>query len=83
MTELSRTARKITFVLFLAQSLASAGFIASATVNSILGAKLGGNLWAGVPSAVFLLGSALAASVWGVLMDMVGRRNGIAVGLIA
>jgi len=81
MTELSRTARKITFVLFLAQSLASAGFIASATVGSILGAKLGGNAWAGVPSAVFLLGSAVAASVWGVLMDTAGRRNSIALGL--
>jgi hypothetical protein len=57
MTELSRTARKITFVLFLAQSLASAGFIAAATVNSIVGATLGGNPWADVPSAVFLLGS--------------------------
>lgn len=82
MTELSRTARKITFVLFLAQSLASAGFIATATVNSILGAKLGGAPWAGVPSAVFLVGSAIAASVWGVLMDIVGRRNGIALGLL-
>lgn len=82
MTELSRTARKITFILFLAQSLASAGFIASATLNSILGAKLGGNPWAGVPSAVFLLGGALAASLWGVLMDMIGRRNGIALGLL-
>jgi MFS family permease len=81
MTELARTARKITFVLFLAQSLASAGFIASATVGSILGAKLGGAPWAGVPSAVFLLGSALAASVWGVLMDFLGRRNSIALGL--
>jgi MFS family permease len=82
MTELSRAARKITFVLFLAQSLASAGFIATATVNSILGAKLGGTAWAGVPSAVFLVGAALAASVWGVLMDIVGRRNGIALGLL-
>jgi MFS family permease len=82
MAELSRTARKITLVLFIAQSLASAGFIASATVNSILGAKLGGNPWAGVPSAVFLVGGALAASAWGVLMDLIGRRNGIALGLL-
>jgi MFS family permease len=82
MTELSRTARKITFILFIAQSLASAGCIASATVNSILGAKLGGNPWAGVPSAIFLVGGALAASAWGVLMDLVGRRNGIALGLL-
>jgi MFS family permease len=82
MTAFSNTARKITSVLFLAQSLASAGFIASATLNSILGAKLGGSPWAGVPSAVFLVGSALAASVWGVLMDLIGRRNGIGLGLL-
>jgi MFS family permease len=82
MTELSGIARKITFVLFLAQSLASAGFIAAATVGSILGAELGGAPWAGVPSAVFLLGGALAASLWGVLMDVIGRRNGIALGLV-
>jgi MFS family permease len=82
MTELTRTARKITFILFLAQSLASAGFIAAATVNSIVGARLGSNPWAGVPSAVFLLGSALAASLWGILMDVLGRRNGIALGLL-
>lgn len=82
MTDLSKIARKITFVLFLSQSLTSAGFIATATVNSILGAKLGGDPWAGVPSAVFLLGGALAASVWGVLMDKIGRRNGLVLGLL-
>ena len=82
MTDLSRNARRITFVLFIGQSLASAGFIATATVNSILGAKLGGAPWAGVPSAVFLVGGALAASAWGILMDIFGRRNGIALGLL-
>jgi MFS family permease len=80
--ELSKFARKITFTLFLTQSLFSAGFIAAATVNSIVGAKLGGKPWAGVPSAVFLLGSALAASLWGILMDLIGRRKGIASGLV-
>ena len=82
MTELSRIARKTTFTLFLAQSLFSAGSIALATVNSILGARLGGDSWAGAPSAVFLLGSALAATLWGTLMDIIGRRNGIALGLL-
>lgn len=82
MTDFSRIARRTTFVLFLAQSLASAGFIAAATLNSILGAKLGGgSAWAGVPSAVYLLGGAFAASAWGYLMDIFGRRNGIAIGL--
>ncbi len=83
MPDLSRFARKITFVLFLAQSLASAGFIAAATLTSILGAKLGGGpAWAGVPTAVYLFGGAFAASAWGYLMDAIGRRNGIAAGLL-
>ena len=83
MIDYTRTARRTTLILFLAQSLASAGFIAAATLNSILGAKLGGgSAWAGVPSAVYLLGGAFAASAWGYLMDRVGRRNGIALGLV-
>lgn len=83
MTEFSRQARKLTWVLFINQSLASAGFIASATINSIIGAKLGGNpSFAGVPSAVYLVGAAIAASGWGVLMDRIGRRNGIVSGLL-
>src|SRR5512143_3684994 len=82
MTDFQRTARKITWVLFITQSLASAGFIAAATINSILGAKLGGSAsYAGVPSAVYLVGGAFAASAWGYLMDRVGRRNGIVLGL--
>ena len=83
MTELSRMARKITWILFANQSLASAGFIASATINSIIGAKLGGSAaYAGVPSAVYQVGAALAASAWGYIMDRVGRRNGMVAGLI-
>jgi MFS family permease len=83
MQDYSRIARKITLILFLAQSLASAGFIAGSTISSILGAKLGGGpAWAGVPSAVYLLGGAFAASAWGYLMDIFGRRNGIALGLL-
>jgi len=82
MQEYSKVARKITFILFAAQSLASAGFIAGSTISSILGAKLGGGpAWAGVPSALYLLGGAFAASAWGYLMDIFGRRNGIALGL--
>jgi len=83
MTDLSKLARKITWILFANQSLASAGFIASATINSIIGAKLGGSAsFAGVPSAVYLLGSAFAASAWGYIMDQIGRRNGMVSGLM-
>lgn len=83
MTDLSKLARKITWVLFATQSLASAGFIASATINSIIGAKLGGNAsYAGLPSAVYLLAGAFAASAWGFIMERIGRRNGISLGLV-
>lgn len=83
MTDLLKQARKITFVLFIMQSLASAGNIASATVNSIAGAQLGGSdYWTGVPTAVYLLGTALSAFVWGRVMDTIGRRNGTLLGIV-
>jgi MFS family permease len=80
--DISRSARRIALTLFVAQSLGSAGFIAAATLTSILGAKLGGEAgWAGVPGAIYLLGAAGAAFLWGYLMDAIGRRNAIAAGL--
>jgi MFS family permease len=83
MTDLSKAARKITWILFANQSLASAGFIASATINSIIGANLGGSAsFAGVPSAVYQVGAAFAASAWGYIMDRIGRRNGMVAGLV-
>jgi MFS family permease len=83
MTDLSKAARKITWILFANQSLASAGFIASATINSIIGAKLGGSAsFAGVPSAVYQVGAAFAASAWGYIMERIGRRNGMVSGLV-
>lgn len=83
MTNVKRTARKITWVLFANQSLASAGFIAAATINSILGAQLGGSdYWTGVPSAVYLLGAAFAASAWGYIFERIGRRNSMVGGLL-
>lgn len=82
MTDFLKLARKITWVLFATQSLASAGFIASATINSIIGADLGGDAaYAGLPAAVYLLAGALAASAWGYVMEQIGRRDGISLGL--
>ena len=76
-------ARKLTWVLFTAQAFGSAGFIAAATIASVAGAALSGReAWAGVPSATFLLGSALAAYLWGVVMDARGRRTGLVLGLL-
>jgi len=83
MTDFSKLARKITWVLFANQSLASAGFIAAATLNSIVGASLANHAgWAGVPTAVYLLAGALAAFGWGYLFDSIGRRNGLVTGLL-
>jgi MFS family permease len=83
MNSVQSISRKITTVLFAQQSLTSAGFIAASTLNSIVGAKLAGNAgWAGVPSAVYLFGGALAAFAWGHVFDLIGRRNGIVSGLV-
>lgn len=80
--DLAPAARKITLTLFTAQSLVSAAIIAAATLNSIVGAQLGsGAQWAGVPTAVFLLASAGSSFLWGYLMDWLGRRAGLVLGL--
>lgn len=80
--ELSRAARRITVALFSAQALGSAGFIASATVAAIVGAELSGReALAGIPSGVFMIGAAGAALLWGTLMEVLGRRASLTLGL--
>jgi MFS family permease len=77
-------ARRITRTLLAAQSLGSAGFLAASTVNAIVGAQLSGRAsWAGLPSAVYQAGAALAAIGWGHAMDRFGRRLMLAMGLLA
>ena len=83
MTNLDSIARKITTILFAQQSLASAGFIAAATLNSIVGKELSQHAnWAGVPTAVYLLAGAFSAFMWGYVFDAIGRRGGLVTGLI-
>jgi len=80
---IARAGHKTTAILFVAQSLISAGVIATATVLSILGEQLSGSAtWAGVPSATVQMAAAPFAYVWGVAWDRIGRRNGLAVGLV-
>ncbi len=82
MNDLETVARKITGILFAQQSLASAGFIAASTLNSIVGKELSGHSnWAGVPTAVYLLAGAFAAFMWGYVYDAIGRRGGLTAGL--
>ncbi|MCC7116969.1 MAG: MFS transporter [Anaerolineales bacterium] len=81
---LEAIARKITGILFAQQALASAGFIAAATLNSIVGKELTQNAsWAGVPTAVYLLAGAFAAFGWGYVFDAIGRRKGLTIGLLS
>lgn len=83
MDSISRTSRRITNSLFAARSFSSAGMIAMGTVNTIVGAELSGRQsWAGIPAAVYLIATALAAFVWGKMMARTGWRLGLAAGFI-
>ena len=83
MRDYTRIARKITGVLFVSQSLSSAGFIAAFTVNALVGVELSGQLaMAGVPGAVIVLGQACGALIWGYCMEWLGRRGSIALGQV-
>jgi len=83
MKDYGRIAKKITMVLFLSQSLSSAGFIAAFTVNALVAVDLTGQpAMAGVPGALYVLGQACGAVVWGYSMERTGRRWGLAVGQV-
>ncbi|MHB9096701.1 MAG: MFS transporter [Syntrophales bacterium] len=79
----ARIARKITIILFLSQSLSSAGFIAAFAVNALVGVDLSGRApMAGVPGTVSVLGQACGALLRGFSMDRIGRRGGLAPGQV-
>jgi len=83
MEEHPAAARRITAVLFAAQCLASAAFIATSTVSAIAGMALSGQRsLAGVPAAASTLAGSGAAFLWGILMDRMGRRPSLALGLL-
>ncbi len=76
--------RRLTWLLFFGQSLNSAAYIAGTTIGAIIGAALSGQpALAGVPSAAFGLGTALAAYPAARLMERIGRRRGLMVGYAA
>lgn len=81
--DFSRLARKITFTLFLAMSLGTAGMIVTVPVTSIVGAEISGNpAWAGLPAAAQTLGAAIASFLLGFALDRFGRRLGLSLGLL-
>ncbi|MFB9277633.1 MFS transporter [Cohnella cellulosilytica] len=71
-------------IVILSQILAGAGLAAGITVGALLAQDmLGTDRYAGVPSALFTLGSAGAAYGIGRLSQRWGRRPGLAIGFIA
>ena len=79
-----RISRRIISILFVTQSLASAGLIATFTVNPIVSARLTGNdALAGLPGTLLQIGAAAAAYPAGRLMARAGRRIGLSIGFYA
>ena len=83
MKDYENIARKTTRTLFLSQSVVSAALITTGTINAIAGAELSDVIaWAGVPATVLLVAAALGALTWGFVMEHIGRRGGLAIGLV-
>lgn len=71
------------FIVVISQMFGGAGLAAGITVGALLAEQmLGTNALAGLPAALFTLGSAGAALVVGRLSNRFGRRSGLAVGFI-
>ncbi|MFE7311724.1 MFS transporter [Streptomyces sp. NPDC057555] len=85
-TEIPQTAqvqRRILTVLVIAQILSGAGLAAGITVGALLAQDmLGSTGLAGLPSALFTAGSALAAVAVGRISQARGRRPGLAAGYL-
>ncbi|MFJ9440746.1 MFS transporter [Kitasatospora sp. NPDC101235] len=75
--------RRILRVLVASQVLSGAGLAAGVTVGALLAQQmLGSTSLAGLPSALFTAGSALAAVVVGRISQSRGRRPGLAAGYL-
>ncbi|MCP3028804.1 MFS transporter [Halobacillus sp. A5] len=75
--------RKVLVVVSISQIFGGAGLAAGITVGALLAQKmLGTDAFAGVPAALFTLGSAGAALIVGRLSQRYGRRTGLATGFI-
>jgi MFS family permease len=75
--------KRTLIVVIIAQVLGGAGLAAGITVGALLAEEmLGSNTLAGLPIALFTLGSAVAALIIGNLSQRFGRRVGLASGFI-
>ncbi len=80
---MSPVQRRITATLFAVQSLSSAAMIAVFSLTPIIAASLGGSdALTGLPNTVMMLGRAGAGYPIGWLLDRLGRRFGLSVGVM-
>ena len=82
--ERARVQRRTISVVVLGQVLGGAGLAAGVTVGALLAQQmLGSDGVAGVPTALFTLGSALTAYLVGRISQRAGRRVGLGLGFLA
>lgn len=75
--------KRTLFIVSISQVFGGAGLAAGVTVGALLAQEmLGTDAFAGLPSALFTLGSAGAALFVGTLSQRYGRRTGLTVGFI-
>ncbi|MFG6118719.1 MFS transporter [Thalassobacillus sp. B23F22_16] len=76
--------RRTLIIVIIAQIFGGAGLAAGITVGALLAEDmLGTNSFAGLPVALFTLGSAGAAMIVGRLSQRFGRRPGLTIGFVA